>query len=263
MLTYDPNRDAYVILGVDSKAAPEEVEAAYRKAALTWHPDKSPAPDAAERFHAVRAAADILRDKNRRAEYDHLRRLHLGVRADRRQTRPSPEPRAYAPLAPAPLWMGDRVRVNFDAVVVNLKMPPPASRQGRWMDAIGFLALVVSITTRDVKFAAFALVCLFIARVLSAPPHQGLMAWAKIIPGRKLAEYHMLDRRTSRYENWSVPFQHLGVSIMAVGSLWNIQITGFPHAMAPVLGRARSLDEARRFAREAGNFLHIPLRDAA
>ncbi len=264
MLIYDPERDAYVILGVDTKATPDEIEAAYRKAALTWHPDKTSASDATERFQEARTAADILRDKTKRSEYDHLRRMHLGVRAEgRRQTRPAAAPQPYAPLAPAPLWMGERVRVNFDAVVVNLKLPPPAGRQGRWADAIGFLALVASITTRDVKFAALALIFLFIARVLSTPPHQGLLAWAKLIPGRRLAEYHMLDRRTSRYENWAVPFQHLGIAIIPTGNQWHIQIVGFPHAVAPELGRTRSIDEARRLAREAAQWLHLPLRNAA
>ena len=264
MLIYDVNRDAYVILGVAANATPDEIEAAYRKAALTWHPDKSPAPDAAARFQEARIAADILRDKSTRAEYDHLRRLHLGVRAEaRKQTRPPPEPQAYVPLSPAPLWMGDRVRVNFDSVVVNLKLARPGASQSRWADAAGFIALVVSITTRDIKFAALALVCLFIARVLSAPPHQGLMAWAKIVPGRKLAEYHLLDRRSSRYENWVVPFQHLTIAIIPARSQWCVQIVGFPHSVAPELGRTRTIEEARRFAREAGYWLHMPLRDAA
>ena len=93
MLIYDPERDAYVILGVDTKATPDEIEAAYRKAALTWHPDKTSASDATERFQEARTAADILRDKTKRSEYDHLRRMHLGVRAEgRRQTRPAAAP---------------------------------------------------------------------------------------------------------------------------------------------------------------------------
>ena len=264
MLIYDPERDAYVILGVDTKATPDEIEAAYRKAALTWHPDKTSASDATERFQEARTAADILRDKTKRSEYDHLRRMHLGVRAEgRRQTRPAAAPQPYAPLAPAPLWMGERVRVNFDAVVVNLKLPPPAGRQGRWADAIGFLALVASITTRDVKFAALALIFLFIARVLSTPPHQGLLAWAKLIPGRRLAEYHMLDRRTSRYENWTVPFQLLGVAIEQYGSRWRIAVVGFPNSVNPELGVASTIEEAKHCAREASRWLQLPLREAA
>lgn len=262
MLNYDPDQDAYVVLGVAANAKPAAIEAAYRRAALTWHPDKTSAPDAAERFQEIRRAATILRDPRKRADYDRLRAMHIGVRAQYHQTKPPPQKSAYAPLGPAPIWMSDRVKVHFDAVVLNLRLAPVIGRH-RWADAAGFLSLVLSITLRDVKFAALALVCLFIARVLAVPPHQGILAWAKIIPGRRLAEYHMLDRRTSRYENWTVPFQQLGVAIMPRGSRWYIQVVGFPNAATPELGVASTVAEAKHCAREASRWLQLPLREAA
>lgn len=263
MLTYDPNRDAYAILGVDPEAKPKDISAAYRKAAKIWHPDKSPAPDAAERFHELRVAAEILRDPSTRMEYDRLRRLRLGDRAMYRAKRPPPRARADAPLSPPPTWLEEKVRVHFDAVIFNLKVPSLPTRQGRWADAAGFVCLVVAIALRDVKFAALALVCLFIARVLGTPPHQGILAWAKIVPGRKIAEYHALDRRADRYDTWTVPYMRLGVEVSMAGGSWRITITGFPNAEAPELARTRSIDEARRFAKEAGSWLQLPYREVA
>ena len=262
MLNYDPNQDAYTILGVEPEASPAKIEAAYRKAARIWHPDKSPAPDAADRFHELRQAADILRDKHRRAQYDRLRRLSLGNRPPPRPKRPK-EPAPHASMAPPPAWLAERVRIHFDAVIFNLKIPTLPTTQGRWMDILGFSFLVISIAARDIKFAALALVCLFIARVLSTPPHEGVLAWAKVIPGRRVAEYHALDKRADRYETWTIPYSRLGVAIIGDRGRWRIKVIGFPNAEAPELASTRDLSEARRFAREAGNWLRLPLRDVA
>jgi len=55
---------------------PEEIRAAFRRAALRWHPDRQPPGDAVARrrasgrFAAVRVAYETLRDPRRRAEYD-------------------------------------------------------------------------------------------------------------------------------------------------------------------------------------------------
>ncbi|MHC4958733.1 MAG: J domain-containing protein [Planctomycetota bacterium] len=261
-MQYDPDKDAYIILGADPDADSATIEDAYRRAAKTWHPDKSPAPDAAERFHELRLAAQVLRDPQQRALYDRLRRLHIGKTMPRKK-RPSGPPRADIPLPPAPAWLADKVKVHFDSVIMNLKVPVLPTRQSRWADAAGFIFLVVAITARDIKFAALALVCLFMARVMQTPPNQGTAAWAKIVPGRKLAEYHALDRRADRYETWTIPYGRLCVVVMPQGGAYRIAITGFPHVEAPELGRVRSLEEARKFAREAGLWLDMPLREVA
>mgnify|MGYP001807139358 CR=1 FL=1 len=50
------------------------MQAAYRAAAMRWHPDRQPEPrlkaEATRRFQAVQEAYSVLRDPQRRAAYD-------------------------------------------------------------------------------------------------------------------------------------------------------------------------------------------------
>jgi DnaJ homolog subfamily B member 12 len=65
-------RDYYEVLGVSKDDNEEEVKKAYRKIALKVHPDKNPAPQAAEAFKKVSAAFSVLSDSQKRAHYDHF-----------------------------------------------------------------------------------------------------------------------------------------------------------------------------------------------
>ena len=64
--------DYYELLGVGRQAGPEEVKKAYRRLALLHHPDKNPGNvlEATERFKVIKAAADTLGDKAKKARYD-------------------------------------------------------------------------------------------------------------------------------------------------------------------------------------------------
>jgi curved DNA-binding protein CbpA len=263
MLRYDPKQDAYAILGVDPAASQDEVETAYRRAALTWHPDKSPAPDAAERFQQVIKAARILRDPVLRRDYDHLRRLNLGRRARPRPQARRGAPQAYVPMRPPPGWLADRVRIHFDAVLLNVQLPQPPAAGIQLAQAFAFIALGMALVTGQVMLGALAVVMWGIGRVARVPPHQGVIAWAKIVPGRKVAEYHSLNQRIARYESVEVPFDRLFVAVVGAGRAYRIQIEGFPHSAVPVLHETRDFGEARRCAREAGRWLELPLERAA
>jgi DnaJ-class molecular chaperone len=49
------------VLRVKRSALFPEVQAAYKREALKWHPDRNPAPHARERFIAATAAYDLLK----------------------------------------------------------------------------------------------------------------------------------------------------------------------------------------------------------
>jgi hypothetical protein len=262
MITYDPRKDAYAILGVVPEATMKEVKKAYRQAALMWHPDKSPAPDAAERFVEVKEAASILRHPRKRREYDRLRILHLGSAAHSRRRRPPP-PQPHAPLAPAPAWLSDAVRVHFDSVLLSLDLPAPGGGGVRVCTWLGIAAFVAAVLFRNIMLGALAAVFWAIARVTAKPPHGGVLIWAKVTPGRQIAEFHSLDQRQSRYERWTVPFSRLSVDVVPEDGAYRVEIKGFPRNAVPVLHRTRDRTEAMRRAREAGRWLRIPLSRAA
>ncbi|RPA83568.1 DnaJ-domain-containing protein [Ascobolus immersus RN42] len=67
--------DFYQLLGVESGDALSEsvLRKAFRKASLLVHPDKNPSPDAAEKFHLLTIAYDVLSDPTIRTAYDKAR----------------------------------------------------------------------------------------------------------------------------------------------------------------------------------------------
>jgi molecular chaperone DnaJ len=64
-------RDYYEVLGVSRDAAAADVKKAYRKLAIKHHPDKNPDdPSAAEKFREATEAYEVLKDAQKRAQYD-------------------------------------------------------------------------------------------------------------------------------------------------------------------------------------------------
>ncbi|MEO5818762.1 MAG: molecular chaperone DnaJ [Gemmatimonadaceae bacterium] len=63
--------DFYTTLGVERTAADDDIKKAYRKLAMTYHPDRNGgAKEAEEKFKAITEAYDVLRDPQKRAAYD-------------------------------------------------------------------------------------------------------------------------------------------------------------------------------------------------
>lgn len=64
-------RDFYKLLGVSREASTREIRQAFKKLALTMHPDKNPGdPSAHENFLQVNRAYEVLKDEDLRKKYD-------------------------------------------------------------------------------------------------------------------------------------------------------------------------------------------------
>ena len=63
--------DFYAVLGVERTSPDDEIKKAYRKLAMTYHPDRNNgSKEAEERFKEITEAYDVLRDPQKRAAYD-------------------------------------------------------------------------------------------------------------------------------------------------------------------------------------------------
>ncbi|HET8808279.1 MAG TPA: DnaJ C-terminal domain-containing protein [Methylophaga sp.] len=63
-------KDYYKILGVDRTAPAEDIKKAYRRLARKYHPDVSKEPNAEDKFKELGEAYEVLRDPEKRAQYD-------------------------------------------------------------------------------------------------------------------------------------------------------------------------------------------------
>jgi molecular chaperone DnaJ len=63
--------DFYAVLGVARTASDDDIKKAYRKLAMTYHPDRNNgSKEAEERFKEITEAYDVLRDPQKRAAFD-------------------------------------------------------------------------------------------------------------------------------------------------------------------------------------------------
>ena len=62
--------DYYGLLGVDRSASLVEIRRAFKKLAVTAHPDKSSEEGAEEKFQSITRAYEVLKDDEMRKKYD-------------------------------------------------------------------------------------------------------------------------------------------------------------------------------------------------
>lgn len=74
------NKDLYSILGVSENASAEDIKKAYKKLAKRYHPDSNKGDATAEeRFKEISEAYSVLKDPEKRAKYDQLRKMGAGA----------------------------------------------------------------------------------------------------------------------------------------------------------------------------------------
>ncbi|QQN37386.1 curved DNA-binding protein (plasmid) [Rahnella aceris] len=66
-------KDYYAVMGVEPTASQKEIKTAYRRLARKYHPDVSSETDAESKFKEVAEAYEVLKDAEKRTEYDELR----------------------------------------------------------------------------------------------------------------------------------------------------------------------------------------------
>ena len=67
-------RDYYKVMGVDETASADEIKKAYRVLARKFHPDVSKEQNAEDKFKELGEAYEVLKDPEKREEYDNLRK---------------------------------------------------------------------------------------------------------------------------------------------------------------------------------------------
>ena len=131
---FDSAIDYYKVLGVESDAPIEAIQAAYRKLAKAFHPDLNDgSTSAAERMARLNAAKSVLLDPQTREVYDRARASRLVRPVIRTASGPHPRPRPTEPHVPVqePDAAQEPVAHTVDGFTVRYA-PFPATARARY-----------------------------------------------------------------------------------------------------------------------------------
>jgi curved DNA-binding protein CbpA len=142
LLPYSPERDAYLLLGVPSTASSDEVSAACRRLARTFHPDRNGSTRATAEMAVVNAVRRLMIDPEARAEYDRERRSYHERRARAIAYGPAEWRPLISPIEPGGSPPRAGLRRYFAGVVAGLStaaraLAPPRCRGCRAVIASG------------------------------------------------------------------------------------------------------------------------------
>ena len=108
-------KDYYAILGIHPASSEAEIKRAYRRLAVTFHPDKNPDPEAENLFKEINEAYDIIGDPEKKRDYDLI--IQNYPVAEVSQSAPGPprrhrDPAYHRKYAPGPRPKGERERMH-------------------------------------------------------------------------------------------------------------------------------------------------------
>jgi curved DNA-binding protein CbpA len=115
LFPYSPERDVYRLLQVEPSATADEINAAVRRLARTFHPDRNWSPRATQEMQVVNAVRSLLIDPGARATYDRARGRFLAehaARSERRVTRLVARPAVPRPVTASSPAAGPQLGVG-------------------------------------------------------------------------------------------------------------------------------------------------------
>ncbi len=119
----------YQQLQVDPAADIEVIDAAYRRLAMRYHPDRDKSDEAVQRMQVLNEAKRVLSDPVSRARYDES----IGLNGDRQVAASTAPPRHDSPPPPRPNQPNNRPP---DAPRRRSAPPPPGSAAGLRSDDV-------------------------------------------------------------------------------------------------------------------------------
>ena len=125
LLPYTPERDVYRLLGVSATADSDEIAAACRRLARTFHPDTNRSQRATQEMQVVNAVRRTMTDPQFRARYDRERwRFHAELSRAAVPAARAWEPMHVVPPSRSPIERYARAAMSGVRAAIGALLPP-------------------------------------------------------------------------------------------------------------------------------------------